>query len=151
MITIQRFREWLLELKEAINKDCSAAQIEGIAMAVREGHMIRKLRDRRGIILCGKYPDATTTGTTDNFGTDNDVVLFLLEKVPSGQHSDEEELLHYATLQRLMLLLRDRLMQSPLLCTDDTQAPVELTIEWEYDIFGGWNGLSVGFKLSTAD
>ena len=84
MITIQRFREWLLELKEAINKDCSAAQIEGIALAVREGHMIRKLRDRRGIILCGKYPDAVTTGTEDNFSTDNDVVLFLLEKVPSG-------------------------------------------------------------------
>ena len=75
------------------------------------------------------------------------MVLFLLEKVPSGSQSDEDELAHYAALQQLMLALRNRLMASPFVCDDEMQIVSGLTIEWEYDIFGGWNGLSIGFKL----
>lgn len=147
MIDIKRFREWLVELKENINRQAEDIQIEGIALAVREGHIIRKLRDRRGVILCAKYPDATTKGDGDNFCSDNDIVLFLLEKVPSGQQSDEDELAHYASLQQLMLALRDILMDSPFVCDNEMQVTSDLTIEWEYDIFGGWNGLSIGLKL----
>ena len=76
-----------------------------------------------------------------------DIVLFLLEKVPSGQQSDEDELAHYASLQQLMLALRDILMDSPFVCDNEMQVTSDLTIEWEYDIFGGWNGLSIGLKL----
>ena len=147
MVDIKRFREWLIELKENVNEQAKDVQIEGIALAVREGHIIRKLRDRRGVILCAKYPDATVKGDTDNFSSDNDIVLFLLEKVASGQLSDEEEFAHYASLQRIMLDLRNYLMDSPFVCNDEMQVTTDLTIEWEYDIFGGWNGLSIGFKL----
>lgn len=147
MIDIKRFREWLVELKESVNEQAKDIQIEGIALAVREGHILRKLRDRRGVILCAKYPDATVKGDTDNFSSDNDIVLFLLEKVASGQQSDEEELAHYASLQRLMLDLRNYLMDEPFTCDNEMQVTTDLTIEWEYDIFGGWNGLSIGFKL----
>lgn len=147
MVDIKRFREWLIELKENVNGQAKDVQIEGIALAVREGHIIRKLRDRRGVILCAKYPDATVDGDADNFSSDNDIVLFLLEKVPSGSQSDEDELAHYAALQQLMLALRNRLMDSPFVCDDEMQIVSGLTIEWEYDIFGGWNGLSIGFKL----
>ena len=129
MVDIKRFREWLIELKENVNEQAKDVQIEGIALAVREGHIIRKLRDRRGVILCAKYPDATVNGDADNFSSDNDMVLFLLEKVPSGSQSDEDELAHY------------------FVCDDEMQVVSGLTIEWEYDIFGGWNGLSIGFKL----
>lgn len=149
MIDIKRFREWLIELKENVNGEAKDVQIEGIALAVREGHIIRKLRDRRGVILCAKYPDATVNGDTDNFSSDNDMVLFLLEKVPSGSQSDEDELAHYAALQQLMLALRNRLMDSPFACDTGMQVTTALAIEWEYDIFGGWNGLSIGFKLSN--
>lgn len=147
MVDIKRFREWLIELKENVNGQAKDVQIEGIALAVREGHIIRKLRDRRGVILCAKYPDAIVNGDADNFSSDNDMVLFLLEKVPSGSQSDEDELAHYAALQQLMLALRNRLMDSPFVCDNEMQVVSGLTIEWEYDIFGGWNGLSIGFKL----
>lgn len=147
MIDIKRFREWLFELKENVNDQAEDIHIEGIALAVREGHIIRKLRDRRGIILCVKFPDATVKGDADNFSSDNDIVLFLLEKVPSGQLGDENELAHYAALQRLMVSLRDCLMAAPFICDNGMQVTTDLTIEWEYDIFGGWNGLSIGFKL----
>ena len=84
MIDIKRFREWLFELKESVNEQAKDAMIEGIALAVREGHIIRKLRDRRGIILCAKFPDATVKGDADNFTNDNDIVLFLLKKCRPG-------------------------------------------------------------------
>ena len=147
MIEIKRFREWLVELKESVNEQAEEVQIEGIALAVREGHIIRKLRDRRGIILCAKFPDATVKGDADNFTNDNDIVLFLLEKVSSGQLSDEDELSHYAALQQLMVSLRDYLMSNPFVCDNEMRVVTDLNIEWEYDIFGGWNGLSIGFKL----
>ena len=147
MIDIKRFREWLIELKESVNKQAGDAQIEGVALAVREGHMLRKLKDKRGILLCAKYPDGATSGDSDSFITDNDIVLFILEKVPSGQQTDEDELTHYSSLQQLMLILRDELMDSPFICDDEMEVRSGLTIEWEYDIFGGWNGLSIGFKL----
>lgn len=147
MLSIFRFREWLLELKERINQSNEKAQIDGIALAVHEGHIIRKLRDRQGICLCGKYPDAQVNGAADAFSTDNQVLLFLLEKVASGQHSDEDELVHYATLQRLMNALKTELLDGQLLCDNSVRLTSSLTIEWEYDIFGGWNGLSISFKL----
>ena len=147
MIQIQRYREWLLELKEKINQAVEGPQVDGIALAVHEGHIIRKLRDRRGIWLCAKYPDAQVNGGADAFSTDNQVLLFLLEKVPSGQHGDEEELAHYASLQTLMDSLKAELLDGRLMCDDSIRLTTNLTIEWEYDIFGGWNGLSVSFKL----
>lgn len=147
MIDIKRFREWLIELKESINKQAEGTQIEGVALAVREGHMLRKLKDKRGILLCAKYPDGKTEGVADSFSTDNDIVLFILEKVPSGQQTDEEELTHYASLQQLMLILRNELMGYLFICADEMEVRNSLTIEWEYDIFGGWNGLSIGLKL----
>ena len=148
MINIKRYREWLIELKESINKASEDARIEGIAIAVHEGHMLRKLRDRRGVVLCAKYPDAKTTGNVDNHSADNDILLFLLEKVPSGQHDDEEELTHYARLQELVDALLQQLLDGDALCGDGVPGET-FNVEWEYDIFGGWNGLSVSFKLNT--
>lgn len=150
MIEIKRFREWLIELKESVNIQTDVAQIDNVAIAVREGHMIRKLKDKRGIILCAKYPDCKTSGDIDSYTGDNDIVLFLLEKVSSGQQTDEDELMHYGSLQQLMLLLRDLLMTSFLHC-GEMKVTSDYTIEWEYDIFGGWNGLSIGFKLQDYD
>ena len=147
MINIKRYREWLLELKEKLNRGSEDVKVDGVVLAVHEGHIIRKLRDRRGIWLCAKYPDAQVNGGADAFSTDNQVLMFLLEKVPSGQHSDEEELAHYASLQTLMDSLKAELLDGRLMCDDSVRLTSSLTIEWEYDIFGGWNGLSVSFKL----
>ena len=147
MINIKRYREWLLELKEKLNRGSEDVKVDGVVLAVHEGHLIRKLRDLRGIWLCAKYPDATVKGGADAFSTDNQVLLFLLEKVPSGQHGDEEELAHYAFLQTLMDSLKTELLDGQMMCDDSVRLTSSLTIEWEYDIFGGWNGLSVSFKL----
>lgn len=149
MIDIARYREFLAELRERVNRD-SEVKIEGVAMAVREGHMAKKLKDRTGIQLCANYPDAQMQGGRDNHSDRNKVLLFLLEKVPSGQQTDEAELQHYARLQRMMRLLRYALLEMDGFC-GELQTGEDLLTEWEYDVYGGWNGLSIGLNIQDYD
>lgn len=151
MIDIVRFREYLLELVDSTNSSAgNDAQIEGVAIGVHQGHMIKKLKDKSGIWLCANYPDAVMTGHDDQHGDRNKVVLFLMEKVASGQHTDDEEILHYAKMQRLFLVLRQYLLENSASCGQFVTGEA-LEQEWEYDIFGGWNGLSVMFNLNDYD
>ena len=145
MIDIVRYREILAELREQVNKK-SEEHIEGIVIAVREGHMVKKLKDRTGIQLCANYPDAQMSGTFDNHSDRNKVLIFLLEKVPSGQQTDEAELQHYARIQRMMQILRDALLDMDAFC-GELRFGSNLLTEWEYDIYGGWNGLSIGLDI----
>lgn len=59
---------------------------------------------------------------------------------------DEEELQHYALLQRIMELVKKELQAMDFVCGELSPADGMLT-EWEYDVFGGFNGLSIGLKL----
>lgn len=149
MIDILQYREILAELREKVNQK-SEEQIEGIVMAVREGHMVKKLKDRTGIQLCANYPDAQMNGTFDNHSDRNKVLIFLLEKVPSGQQTDEAELQHYARIQRMMRILRDALLENDAFC-GELRSGDDLLTEWEYDICGGWNGLSIGLDIEDFD
>ena len=78
------------------------------------------------------------------------VLIFLLEKVPSGQQTDEAELQHYARIQRMMRILRDALLENDAFC-GELRSGDDLLTEWEYDICGGWNGLSIGLDIEDFD
>lgn len=149
MINIQRYREMVLELKERINA-ISKTKIEKVVIAVSEKHLVKKLKDNTGLILCANYPDAVSQGDADNYKERNGLLLFLLEKVPSGQETDEEELLHYARIQRVMQLLKTKLREMDFFCGEVGEAG-NMTTEWEYDVYGGWNGMSIGLKLEDYD
>lgn len=149
MLNIVRFREILLEIRQKVN-DKSEFPIDGIVLAVREGHMIKKLKDKTGIWLCGNFPDAELSGSEDNHNEKNQVLLFILEKVSSGQETDEEELQHYARLQEIMKLLKRELLAMDFVC-QEIDSDGSMRTEWEFDVFGGWNGLSVGLKLVDYD
>ena len=82
MINIQRYREMLVELKERVNK-VSRTKIDGTVIAVSEKHLVKKLRDCTGLMLCANYPDAVSQGNEDNYRERNSLLLFLIEKVPS--------------------------------------------------------------------
>ncbi|TCO88164.1 hypothetical protein EV202_12747 [Bacteroides heparinolyticus] len=149
MIDILRFREMLIELTERVNSK-KADAITGVLMAVREAHMVKKLKDKEGVWMCANYPDANMNGATDYHEDKNQMIIFLLEKVSAGQHDDEEELVHYAKMQNVMLLLRDELLDMQDYCGDVVMED-GMSIEWEYDVFGGWNGMSIGVKLKDYD
>ncbi len=145
MINIIRYRELLVELQQAVN-DKQKDAIDSVVLAVREGHMTKKLRERQGVVLCSNYPDAHLQGSAHNYSDSNKIYLFVLEKVPSGKETDEEELQHYGRLQEIMRLLRDALLTNDTVC-GEIKTDEDITTEWEYDIFGGWNGLSIGLTL----
>lgn len=149
MIQIQQYREWLLEVIQAVNKQ-TKTPIAGVKLAVNEAHMIKKLKDKEGIWLCANYPDANLTGDYDNSEEQNKLLLFLIEKVSSGQHDDEDEILHYAKMQHLMALLKEQLLSTDTECID-LHPDDNMRTEWEFDIFGGFNGLSLSLNMKDYD
>ena len=139
----------LIELKERVNK-VSRTKIDGTVIAVSEKHLVKKLRDCTGLMLCANYPDAVSQGNEDNYRERNSLLLFLIEKVPSGQETDEEELLHYARIQQVMQLLKTKLREMDSFC-GEVEGAESMTVEWEYDVFGGWNGMRIGLNLVDYD
>lgn len=150
MIDIVRFREYLLEVQAEVN-ECQSGAIAGCELAVKEEHMTKKLKDKTGVLLCANYPDAETDAENKDSSEDtNQVILFVVEKVPAGKWTDEEELLHYAGLQRIMNEVRRAVLEGEQAC--GTLAPGnKLRTEWEYGIFGGFNGLSIGLTIKDYD
>lgn len=117
-------------------------RIAHLVMGVKEEHMVKKLSDKAGVSLCVNYPDMSTTGMGDTASDSQKAFFFLVEKVNPGAESDEAEIVRYGRLQSLMLRLRDMLRErydscSPFIFKDNYR------IEWEYQIFGGFNGLSM--------
>lgn len=70
----------LLEIRQRVNVR-SEKPIEGIKLAVREGHLQKKLKDAEGIWLCGNFPDAELKGGMDCHQESN-----VLIQSPNLQH-----------------------------------------------------------------
>ena len=138
MINILRYREILAELRARINQR-SEMKIDGV-----------KLRDQAGFFLCANFPDAESKGNADNYKEDNRLLLFLLEKVPAGDETDEAEITHYARMQNVMRILKDEIRDMDFVC-GEISGGEDINTEWEYDVFGGFNGLSIGLKLTDYD
>jgi hypothetical protein len=149
MIDIKSFREYISELVYTTNQELEH-KIDNIILAVNESHMVKKIQSKSGISLCVSYPDAQAVGEYDNASDSQQVFLFVCQRVAPGQLNDNEEILLYSNLQNIMLTLRDVIRQSHDECVDII--PEEsYKIEWEYQIFGGVNGLSMGLKFKNYD
>ena len=149
MIDIKSFREYISELVYTTNQELEH-KIDNIILAVNESHMVKKIQSKSGISLCVSYPDAQAVGEYDNASDSQQVFLFVCQRVAPGQLNDNEEILLYSNLQNIMLTLRVAIRQSHDECVDII--PEEsYKIEWEYQIFGGVNGLSMGLKFKNYD
>lgn len=144
-MNILRYREQLIDWMAEINVAFGHGSVAGVCIGVREGHIIKKLRDKKGVWLCANYPDYVLSCDEDNRSDRRGVLLYLVEKVPSGSQSEEDEITHYAKMEKLMGYLCQLVMEGPISCEAFANIST-LNVEWEYDVFGGWNGLSVSFK-----
>lgn len=149
MINILRYREILAELKARINAR-TETHIDGVIIAVSDKHLTKKLRDQTGLFLCSNYPDAESKGETDNYRENNRLLLFLLEKVAAGDETEEEEMTHYARIQEVMQVLKEEIREMDFVCGEISTGK-DISTEWEYDVFGGFNGLSIGLNLTDYD
>jgi len=147
MIDIKRFREYLVALTNRVNST-SEDKIDNIILAVKEEHIVKKLQDKSGISLCVSYPDAEGDASRDPSREDNQVFFFLCERVSSGEQTDEDEILFYAKIQSIMQRLLHEIYNQDTNCSFVT--PDEnYRLEWEYQIFGGYNGMSLGIKIKS--
>lgn len=149
MIDIKAFREYISELVYETNQELEN-KIEHIVLSVNESHMTKKLQNKSGVCLCVSYPDAQAVGQPDNAKDSQQAFIFVCQRVSPGQLDEEGELALYSELQHIMLVFRDFLRGAENDCVDII--PEEsYKIEWEYQIFGGLNGLSMGLKFTNYD
>lgn len=146
MTPILRFREWCIELMSEVNTD--EMLIHSLVMGVKEEHIIKKLRDRTGVCLCVNYPDATGNGADDAETDVQACYFFVVQKVNPGSQTDDQEIQHYHQLQYVMNLLRKAVHEGTRSSCVGLDVDVNDKIEWEYQIFGGFNGLSMGVKIT---
>lgn len=147
MIGIEQYVEMLHDIRGKVNSG-SEVQIEKVILAAKEEHLVKKLKDESGILLCGNYPDCDTViEHRDRWRDNNHCVLFVIEKVPAGKHTKSQELAHYAQLQALAERIKSILIDDNFSCDYQFDSPKEVRAEWEYAIFGGFNGVSLGFQL----
>jgi hypothetical protein len=76
-------------------------------------------------------------------------VLFLLEKKSAGNLTAEEELDFYADMQKVGEKIQEILIGENSSCDYGFSTPKKIRFEWEYNIFGGWNGISLGFEIES--
>lgn len=146
MIPISRFREWCIELMNEVN--VREVLIKHLVMGVDEGHIVKKIKDKQGVCLCVNYPDAVGSGTDDNAIDVQSLYFFVVEKANPGSQTDDGEMLHYGKLQDIIRLLRTTLRIFAQGNCIGVEIDLNDKIEWEYQIFGGFNGLSMGVKIT---
>lgn len=123
--------------------------IDHVVLAIDDAHLVNLLKDKKGIILCGNIPGFELQRYGGMLSTSN-CVLFLVEKMSKDHQGSDNEFRRYQHLQLIMTeLIRqidgDYLQQT--MCDLGLQRLADLNIEWEYNIFGGFNGISLGFRL----
>ena len=156
MIEINLYRQFMVELSNRIAKarneeysSCKPVEIASVVAAVEENQLITLLKDKQGIILCGNVPGARLIKGVPVL-SEGMCVLFVLEKSPKDRQGTDAEFMRYAIMQQLMSKLCEILMGQDafqMLCQSGTMKVSTLEVGPEYNIYGGFNGWSVAFKL----
>lgn len=151
MIPINNYRQFVAELVNYACQSIDIKEIPAIRLAVTESQLINLLKDQEGTVIAGNIPGADISNGSGWFQSEGECLLMVLEKMPEDYQGTEDEFDRYATLQQLMkqivgLLINidgfDRFCDKG---SVDYSRP--LNIEWEYNEYGGFNGLSVTFRL----
>jgi hypothetical protein len=150
MIFIQRFNEMLLEVVAEVNTT-AGKRIGKVILSPTEQRLVKKLDNVSGLALAVKMPDVDSDiQTIDDYSENNHCLMFLLEKVDPGKFSESEELAHYAAIQKVMQRFKELILERGLngnACGGEETLSKAFRTEWEYQIYGGFNGMSLSFDL----
>lgn len=150
MIPISSYRQFIAEL---INYAIQSTGIEDditIRLAVTESQLVNLLKDLDGIVVAGNIPGAEITNKS-YFMSEGECLLMVLEKMPRDEQGMDREFVRLEKLQGLMVEIVKILTNYDGFNRFCDQGTVDYTrpinVEWEYNSYGGFNGLSVTFKL----
>lgn len=156
MIEVNLYRQFMAELAakvaQAFNEEFTPTpdiSFAKVVPAMNEGQLITLLKDQAGIVLCGNVPGAELTKGTF-IESEAQCILYILEKSPKDRQGSDWEFDRFAVMQHLMSKLCEILMGQDafmMLCESGQMSVDHLNVEPEYNIYGGFNGWSVTFKL----
>lgn len=152
MIPALRFFELLTSIKTEVNTALadSALKIDQVVVGVTEVQLSKKLNDKKGVLLVGYLPTSNSDiQTADNYSEDNHCLLFIMEKREPSKYTEEKELKHLDDMQKIMREVKQWILSHGF--NGDTGEPETLSkpfrTEWEHQIYGNYNGLSISFDL----
>ena len=150
MIPINNYRQFIAELK-AVAETMAGVEVSHVRLAVTESQLTNMLKDLSGVVLAGNIPSADYRSNPGYWMSDGECLLMVLEKMPRDEQGLESEYERYARLQRLMMDIVGILQNADgfdrfcdLGTIDQSRG---LRVEWEYNEWGGFNGLSLTFRL----
>ena len=154
MIPINDYRQFVSEL---VNSAKTAAKVDDditIRLAVTETQLVNLLKDKAGIVVAGNIPGAEISKSSW-FQSEGECLLMVLEKMPEDYQGTESEFESYSKLQQLMIEIVRLLTNYDGFDNFCDKGEVDysrpLVVEWEYNTYGGFNGLSVTFKLKDKE
>ena len=141
MIPINDYRQFIAELVNTASTAIGLETAPAIKLAVTESQLVNLLKDQAGIVVAGNIPGSEITNGSGWFKGHNECLLAVLEKMPRDYQGKEQEFERYALLQSLMMEIVKLL----------TNTDEGMNVEWEYNEYGGFNGLSVTFRLTDGN
>ena len=148
MIKIRDFDTWCKHLKNNI------ASIDSYILAATEESLIKKIKDKSGIILAAVIPSADPDSeSVDNIKENNISYLFIISKLDSSSKTPEAELTLYEQTQDAINLVKKQILADkndyanyPFLYELD---PNTIHTDPENNIFGGYDGWSISLEFVT--
>lgn len=152
MIAIEIYGNMMQDLMARANSILPAGnKIDKLILSPKEEHLIKHLRDETGVNLCASYPNVDTEGIADAYHDMNSVFLFILQKMNFGSMNDQQERAFFQKMQLIANTLKRLLLEHEYSCDIAPVNGGKMKIEWEYNIYGGFSGLSIGLTLRDND
>lgn len=154
MIPINNYRQFVSELVNSAKKEAKIDDDIAIRLAVTETQLVNLVKDKAGIVVAGNIPGAEISKSSW-FQSEGECLIMVLEKMPEDRQGTEAEFESYAKLQQLMIEIVRLLINysgfGSLCDKGEVDYSRPLVVEWEYNTYGGFNGLSVTFKLKDKE
>lgn len=148
MIAINDYRQFICELTAAASRQ-SGVEVDKIRLAVTDTQLVSLLKDQAGIVVAGNIPSFDISYPTC-WLSKGECIILVLEKMPRDYQGTDREFDRYANLQWLMAAIL-QLLSGELFQQFCDQGELDISqgirVEWEYNTFGGFNGLSATFHL----
>lgn len=154
MIPINSYRQFIAELVNYARQQTGTGEPVTIRLAVTESQLTKLVKDLSGIVVAGNIPGADISKGS-YFSSEGECLLMVLEKMPDDEQGLEAEYDRLDRLQQLMLEIVKLLTNYDGFDRFCDKGTIDYTrpmnIEWEYNTLGGFNGLSVSFRLNDKE
>ena len=155
MIQINDYRQFVAELINYARQETGIEDDISIRLAVTESQLVNLLKDQQGIVVAGNIPGAEVSNGSGWLRSDGECLLMVLEKMREDMQGTEAEFGRYAVMQSMMAAIVRLLTNADGFDRFCDKGQIDysrpLVVEWEYNTYGGFNGLSVTFRLKDSE